>query len=305
RVSVLEASSKVSGTLNSEYLTPSFQLALETLGGEPITLAPSSIAALVDNLYASVINSLRQMGLIVEQGIVRAQKLIAGILQVNELAVNIVSQTDASGETRDATIGSGQVNVGELDTYIMNNQVSTTTKIFVTPETPVAIGVCETTAENNSPQPPLNLRGGESAASAGEGALTIRPQGFRVCLNATSSQIVKFNWWIIKTVRSAAEVAPALGTPVPTVISAPTPLESPVVSTTPTPTPSVSLEPVASVTPTPTPTPTVTPVATPIPTPTSTPTETPIATPIPTPETTVTPTSIPTPEVTPTPTATP
>ena len=40
-------------------------LALETLGGETIELSPISIAALVDNLYVSVLGGLRQAGLIV------------------------------------------------------------------------------------------------------------------------------------------------------------------------------------------------------------------------------------------------
>ncbi|MBU2037186.1 hypothetical protein KJ866_03265, partial [Patescibacteria group bacterium] len=164
-----------------------FQMALETLGGETIELAPSSIAELVNNMYASVLNGFKSMGLVVEQGIVRAQKLVAGILQTDKLVVNIAPQIDASGQTKDATIGSAQINVGELDTYIMNNQVSTTTKIFVTPEAPVAIGVCEKTAED-TPQ-----------RQRGAGGLTIRPQGFRVCMNATSTKIIKFNWWIIET----------------------------------------------------------------------------------------------------------
>ncbi len=297
RVAVLEELGRQTseGRLTSTDL---FNQALETLGGEPIVLAPSSIAELVNNLYASVINGLRQMGFIVEQGIVRAQKLIADVLQINKLVINAAPQTDASGQTKDATIGSAQVNVGELDTYIINNQVSTTTKIFVTPETPIALGVCETHAQETLVE---NV---------------MRPQGFRVCLNATSSQIVKFNWWIIETVNSASSDNPNIESPEPGLsddgaLNSPSPSASPVVSVAPTPTPSET--PVVSATPTPTPT--ETPVASETPVPSETPE--PSVEPSPTPSETPSPSSEPsvspepsatpseTPVATPTPSATP
>ena len=61
RIGALEAISKVSGTLNSEYLTPSFQLALETLSGEKIELSQNSILALSNGLYSSVLNAFKSL----------------------------------------------------------------------------------------------------------------------------------------------------------------------------------------------------------------------------------------------------
>ena len=94
-------------------------------------------------------------------------------------------------------------------------------------------------------------------------------------------------------------------TPSPTVEPTPTPTPSPTVEPTPTPTPSPTVEP----TPTPTPSPTVEPTPTPSPTvePTPTPSPTVEPTPTPTPSPTVepTPTPTPSPTVEPTPTPTP
>jgi hypothetical protein len=233
-----------------------FQMALETLGGDKIELAPSSIIALSNGLYSSVLNAFKSLGLVVEQGIVRAQKLIADTLQFNKVVVNTAPQTDASGVTKDPTIGNGQINVNELDTYIINNQVSTTTKIFVTPEMPVALGVCETNPEDRT------------YATNGTNTIETRAQGFRVCMSATSTQIVKFSWWIIETTAdsgispigqigpvSPSETPTTTPTPVPeispigqigpiipseTPVTTPTPSEAPVAATTPAPTPEIS-----------------------------------------------------------------
>jgi|GEM_PF-6325233 len=218
-------------------LTTNLNQTLETIDGTTITLAPSSIADLTSNLYASVISAFRQMGLVVEQGIVRAQKLVAGILQVDKLAINVLP---AQG---DPTIGSAQINVGELNTYIINNQVSTTTKIFVTPETPMALGICETHAQS------------EYVGSVQ------RPQGFMVCASATSSQIVKFNWWIVETVSESYQASTLTLTPTETPTPTPTPTPEATETSTPTPTPEISETP----TPIPTPEPTETPTPTPIP----------------------------------------
>ncbi|MBU4142666.1 hypothetical protein KJ590_01550, partial [Patescibacteria group bacterium] len=250
--------------------------------------------------------------------------------------INTAAQTNSQGETKDATIGSGQVNVGELDTYIMNNQVSTTTKIFITPEQPVALGVCEQNFDSSSPYQGEDTGGvtrnsgitSPNPSLVKEGRQIIRPQGFRVCLNATSSQIVKFNWWIVGTFADNNSPQPPLNlrggesaasagegalsspsttptsTPTPTVSPSPTPPTSDIPSDatlipSPSPSPSPSVEspspsatptPVSTETPvvTPTPTPTVTPEATVTPTPA--PSETPVATPTVSPEATPTPT---------------
>ncbi len=291
------------------------EMALETLSGEPIELSQNSILALSNSLYSSVLNAFKSLGLVVEQGIVRAQKLIADTLQFNKLVVN------TSVDQKDPTIGNGQINVNELDTYILNNQVSTTTKIFVTPDMPVALGVCEQNAEQNLPLP--------SFLKEGEGGF--KPQGFRVCMNATSSQIIKFSWWIVETTggndqipmtndqsnpnvqNPNVQVTPS-STPTPseTPVATPepsaagTPTETPAVTTTPTPTPSETPAPTPSVTPevtaTPTPTPSETPLASPsategqaTPTPSETPVVSPEASPVASPETA----STPTPEITP------
>ncbi|KKT26493.1 MAG: Hemolysin-type calcium-binding region, partial [Parcubacteria group bacterium GW2011_GWA2_43_9b] len=339
RMSTLEQTVQQNVNLANLLNANPFQMALETLSGDKIELAPSSIAALVDNMYASVLAGLRQMGLMVEQGIVRAQKLVAGILQTDKLVVNTLPQRDSAGETHDATIGSGQINVNELDTYIMNNQISTTTKIFVTPEQPVALGVCEqNAAELNPPQP--SLRGGSNASGSPplggvRGDLGVRPRGFRVCMNATSSQIVKFNWWIVETTSEAGisndqfpmtNQTPnsndqTLNSPSPTSdvpnISEPASsdvgsqnIETPSFSaTSATPTPSeasvVSPTPTPSETPTPTPSPEITPTPTaspdgsesPAPSPATTPEVTPVPapTPVSTPE--ATPEATPAPEI--------
>jgi len=227
-----------------------FNQALETLSGETIELAPSSIAALVNNLYSSVLRGFRSLGLIVEQGLVRVQKLVADVLQINKLVVNTASQTDNLGETKDATIGSSQINVGELDTYIMNNQVSTTTKIFVTAEMPVALGACEAHA-----QP-------EFVISDITNSLVERPRGFRVCMNATSSQIVKFNWWIVETIADSGigqisqigQIGPISPIESPSPLASPAVLEEPA---SPSPSPSVSVSPSPSASPSVSPSPSV------------------------------------------------
>jgi hypothetical protein len=183
-----------------------FDQALETLGGEPIILAPSSIAALSNGLYSSILAKFESLGVIIGQGVAKFQNLMADVLQVNQVAINIAPQTDANGVTKDPTIGSAQINAGELTAYIINNQISSTTKIFLTPDQPISLGVCEQNEQV------ISLPGGGT-----------RSPGFMVCMSATTSQIVKFSWWIIGVVNNAerpatsldesrrAEVEPALG----------------------------------------------------------------------------------------------
>jgi hypothetical protein len=229
RIEALEAASSASSQ------DANFQLALQTLGGETITLSESSITALVSNLYASVINGLQQTGLIIQQGIVKVQNLIADTLQLNKLVINttLYDTSDPNAIKRDSTIGTAQINIGEDNTYIVNNQVTETAKIFVTPEQPVALGVCE-----RHSQPEFVISDIK------------RPQGFMVCASATSSQIVKFNWWIVETIAdtrgsiespSPAQILPEQnlgGQASPSPTSTESPETSPSVSPEPSPSPS-------------------------------------------------------------------
>jgi hypothetical protein len=255
---------KIEGAAAAKILQgeQNFNQSLETLGGDKIQLAPSSIAALVDNLYASVISGLKSMSLVVEQGIVHAQKLVTSILQTDKLTIN-TTPADVNGQHKDATIGSAQINVGELNTYIINNQVSTTTMIFVTVKgkQAVPITVCEENSQN------INNPDG-----------TVRGQGFRICLNEPAKEIVKFNWWIVETAAdSATSDASNIASP------SPSPSLEPSVSPEVSPSPSISPE--SSASPSPSVEPSVSPSSSPEPTASPSPSVEPSTSPEPSPST--------------------
>jgi len=258
RLSLLEQMVASSATSSQ----PNFDQALQTLGGEQAGLSPSAILALTNNIYSSILDSFRSLGLVVEQGIVKAQKLVANILQADKLAIN------ATPKQGDPTIGSAQINAGELNTYIINNQISSTAKIFVTPEQPVALGICERNA---------------TTTTLSDG--TERPQGFKVCTNVSSNQIITFSWWIVETAQDgAAGQTTSSPEATPTVTPTPSPEETPTVTPTPSPETTPSPEPTVTPTPSPEETPTVTPTSSPE----TTPSPEPIVTPTPSPEATPT-----------------
>ncbi|KKS25990.1 MAG: hypothetical protein UU87_C0005G0017, partial [Parcubacteria group bacterium GW2011_GWA2_42_11] len=249
KLEVASLESRIEAIENNPNLTAAYlggkatnlDLALETVSGEAIELSTDSIASLANSLFSSVLNGFRQLGIAIEQGMLKIQNIIADRVQTNKVAINVTPPNNAAGEHQDPTIGAGQINLGEKDTYILNNQVSGTAKIFITPEQPVALGLCQQVAER--------------AIIDGKDMLP----GFRVCLAEPATEIIRFNWWIIETVTDSTSWSnttnnqPSGEAPVD-ILPSPSASPQPEETTAPLPTPSPE---------TPAETPTETPVETP------------------------------------------
>jgi len=286
-----------------------------TLGTEGEIPAPSEGTAPAlqgSALMAAVSDIFNQMGIIFDQGVIKIRSLAVEFLQIRKLAVDVTPEDASAGAPRrDPTIGSGQINPGETAIYIVNNQVATSSKIFITPERPVALGLC--------------LK--NQATSTIDGL--IQPPGFKVCLNQPAGETIRFDWWIVDTVDNSQQSSDNSGNPPqppfakggesspaasdggilpsvsPSVSSEPSP--SPEPTDSPSPSPEASPEPTASpspeLSPSPTPSETPTPSASPSPEPTSEPTPEP--TPSLTPEFTPSEVEVPSPSASPTPSETP
>ncbi len=173
---IIQIKEKIGMTLGSEGEIP-------TSGeGTEGTVQPSALMAAVSDIF-------NQMGLAFDQGVIKIRNLAVDFLQVRKLAVDVTPDdaNNSSGLRRDPTIGSSQINPGETAIYIANNQVSTSSKIFITAERPVALGLC--------------LK--NQATSTVDGL--IQPPGFKVCLNQPAGETIKFDWWIIDAIDNSQQ----------------------------------------------------------------------------------------------------
>jgi len=143
--------------------------------------------------FSSILDAFKQIGSVFENGLARFKKLFADNVETKKLAIDVTPDNVENTVKRDPTIGSGQILAGQKGVYIANNQISTSSKIFVTPEQPVAIGVCE---KNNA-----------TTTSAQSVEL---PPGFEICLSDAAVKNISFNWWIIDAVDNSPASAEAL-----------------------------------------------------------------------------------------------
>jgi hypothetical protein len=244
---------------------------------------------------AAVSDIFNQLGIVFDQGVIKIRSLAVEFLQIRKLAIDVTPDDTAGTELRrDPTIGSAQFNPGETAIYIANNQVSTSSKIFITPERPVALGLC--------------LK--NQATSTVDGL--IQPPGFKVCLNQPAGETIKFDWWIVDVVDNSQQATSPQPSPLqgegagevsPSALPAITPSGAEVGSPNPEPSPSAEptspqpsplqgegegevspiLSPEPSETPTPSVTPSPEPSSEPLPSPESSPTSEPSPSPEPTP----------------------
>jgi hypothetical protein len=174
RIESLEAAVS-SGALNAQA---DFNEALTTVSGESITLSQESVDTLTENLLAAVISGLRNLGLSIEQGMMKVKSLAADLLYTRKLAIADQPQGDD-----DPTIGTAMLAIGDTEVFVLNNQITDTVRIFVTPESaqPVGFTICEKNSET------INIGG------------VYKAQGFRICISESAEQEVKFNWWLVET----------------------------------------------------------------------------------------------------------
>ncbi|MEK7115019.1 MAG: hypothetical protein AAB847_01530, partial [Patescibacteria group bacterium] len=108
---------------------------------------------------ASILNELKQLGIEIGQGILKAPTLVANIFRINNTGSDAINNS----------IGRSVINPGQQWVEINNMKVEETSQIFITPNKPVAIAICEQKAGIS----------------------------FKVCLNAPASEEVWFSWWIV------------------------------------------------------------------------------------------------------------
>jgi len=108
---------------------------------------------------AGILNDLKKLGIEIGQGILKAPTLVANIFRINNAGTDAVNNT----------IGRAVINSGQQWIEINNMKVEDSSQIFITPNRPVAIAVCEQKAGI----------------------------GFKVCLSAPATEEISFSWWII------------------------------------------------------------------------------------------------------------
>ncbi len=115
----------------------------------------------------SLLDGLKEWGVVLKQGLVNVKQLVTGELKIEQ-----------EQNTDKPTIGEGLVRAGQDRVFISSKAVQQGSRIFVTPALPVSIAVSE-------------KQGGV---------------GFMVQLETNAAQDVKFDWWIVQTSVAQQEV---------------------------------------------------------------------------------------------------
>jgi hypothetical protein len=127
---------------------------------QDISITQSPIISPTASLNVSdVLNFFRELGVIIEKGIVRIETLVADIFKVKKNNSDLVKNT----------IGRVMVNPGQQFIDVDNVRVEFSSEIFISPNKPVLAAICDKKQST----------------------------GFRICLEKPATEETIISWWII------------------------------------------------------------------------------------------------------------